>query len=407
MIELAQARTLVRNSLAECTPAVERVPLEAALGRYLADDLRAPGNVPGFVHAAMDGYAVRASDLHAAGVTRLQVAATVLAGGAAAPAIDAGECVRIMTGAPLPAGADTVVIREHTSVDAADVLIQPGSAAGANVRAADDDFSAGTLALRAGSRLDAAALGVLASFGFAAVAVRAQLRVAVLVTGDELVAPGLPLGFGQRYDSNRSLLTGLLREHGALITDARQVADDPQAIEGALRDCALRADLLLTTGGASAGDADFLPTLLARIGRQVFWKVAMRPGMPVLFGHLDGVPLFGLPGNPVSVFATFVALVRPAIAQLMGAPMIDPPPVHARLTQMLHKRHTRLEFRRARLLAADDGVLHAEINPSTSSGALRSVIEADALVELAAPARDYAVGDLVSAHRIRSGQWLS
>ncbi len=406
MIELAEARMLVRSTLADSGSAVERVPLEAAHGRYLAEELRAPTDIPGFVHAAMDGYAVRASDLHATDATRLRLVGTLLAGGAAVPAVGAGECVRIMTGAPVPVGADTVIVREHSSVDGAEVVLQPGTAAGANLRPADDDFAAGALALAVGTRLDAAALGVIASFGHAGVAVRARLRIAILVTGDELVEPGRPLGFGQRYDSNRTLLAGLVHELGAVISEARRVVDDSHAIEQALREMAPHADLLLTTGGASAGDADFLPALLARIGRQVFWKVAMRPGMPVLFGVFDGVPLFGLPGNPVSVFATFFALVRPAIAQLTAAPSIDPPPVHARLAEPLGKRHQRLEFRRARLRADADGTLYAHVHPSTSSGALRSVVEADALVELAAPARDYLRGDLVPVHRIRNAPYL-
>jgi molybdopterin molybdotransferase len=406
MIELAQARMLVRGSLAQSGVAVERVPLASAHGRYLAQELRAPADVPGFANAAMDGYAVRASDLHTTGATRLRIVATLMAGGAAVPAVGAGECVRIMTGAPVPVGADTVVVREHASVEGAEVVVQPGTAVGANLRPADDDFAAGALALPAGARLDAAALGVIASFGHATVAVRTRLRVAILVTGDELVEPGLPLAFGQRYNSNRSLLGGLVHELGAVVSDSRRVVDDPHAIEHVLRDMAPHADLLLTTGGASAGDADFLPALLARIGKRVFWKVAMRPGMPVLFGVVEGLPMFGLPGNPVSVLATFFALVRPAIAQLTGAPAIDPPPIHARLVEPLGKGHQRLEFRRARLQAGDDGMLYVRVHPTTSSGALRSVLEADALVELAAPAREYLRGDLVPVHRIRSVECL-
>jgi molybdopterin molybdotransferase len=398
MIDLDAARRAIAARIPAAAAPDETVSLDAARGRVLAQAVAAPRDIPGFAHAAMDGYAVRAADLDAAVPTRLRLRGVLLAGAGEAGPLGAGECLRTMTGAPLPAGADTVVIRENARETDGVVELAAGTAPGANVRAADDDFGAGMPALAAGDVLDAAALGVLASFGFDRVLVRARPRVAVLVTGDELVPPGRLLGPGQRHDSNRALLAALLEQHGAAPRVSSVLGDDETLLEGALREAAAGADFVLTTGGASAGDADFLPSILARIGERVFWKVAMRPGMPAFFGFIGGTPVFGLPGNPVSVFASFHALVRPALARWLGAPALDPPPLPARLEGEVDKRHARLEFRRARLRVDGEGVLRVAVHPSTSSGALRSVLESDALAEFAAPPRRWQAGELVPVH---------
>ena len=405
MIDLDAARRAIADRIPAAAAPVETVPLDASRGRVLAHAIAAPRDVPGFAHAAMDGYALRAADLRADSPSRLRLRGVLLAGAGEASALAPGECLRIMTGAPMPAGADTVVIRENArEADDGMVELVPGTAPGANVRMADDDFAAGAPALAAGKVLDAAALGVLASFGFDAVPVRARPRVAVLVTGDELVPPGRPLGPGQRHDSNRTLLSALLADLGALPRDTAALGDDEALLEAALRAAAADADFVVTTGGASAGDADFLPSILARIGERVFWKVAMRPGMPAFFGFVGGTPVFGLPGNPVSVFATCHALLRPALARWLGAPALDPPPLVARLEGEVDKRHARLEFRRARLRVDADGVLRVAVHPSTSSGALRSVLESDALAEFAAPPRRWLDGERVPVHPL--SRWL-
>lgn len=401
MIELGSARAAIVARIAAAAAPVETVQLDDALGRVLAGPLAAPRDIPGFAHAAMDGYAARGADLSAGASTRLRVRGVLLAGAGVGPAIGPGECLRIMTGAPLPAGADTVVIRENARESDGVVELGPGTSPGANVRPADDDFAAGAPALAAGEVLDATALGVLASFGLPTVAVRARPRVVVLVSGDELEPPGVDLHPGQRYDSNRHLLPALLAQAGARVVAARRVGDDEAALEHALREAAAAADFVLTTGGASAGDADRLPALLARIGERVFWKVAIKPGMPAFFGVVGATPVFGLPGNPVSVFATFLALVRPALSRWLGAPALDPPGVRARLEAAVDKRHSRLEFRRARLRVDEAGVLRVAVHPSTSSGALRSVLESDALAEFDAPPRTWAAGECVTVHRVR------
>jgi molybdopterin molybdotransferase len=401
MIDLDAARGAIQQRIVHAAAPVEQVLLADALGRVLAATIVAPRDIPGFAHAAMDGYALRATDLCADAPTRLRVQGVLLAGAGTAAPLASGACLRIMTGAPLPEGADTVAIREHANEAGGIVEIAAGTAAGANVRAADDDFPAGSLALRAGDIVDAPALGVLASFGIAQVAVRARPRIAVLVTGDELVPPGAIAGPGQRHDSNRSMLPALAASCGAVAVMALHLRDDEAALAQALRAAASAADFVLATGGASAGDADFLPALVARLGERVFWKVAMRPGMPALFGIVDGTPVFGLPGNPVSVFATFHALVRPALARWLGAPALDPPPLAARLLQGVDKRHARREFRRACLHRDADAVLRVDVHPSTSSGALRSVLESDALAEFAAPPRRWEAGELVPVHVLR------
>jgi molybdopterin molybdotransferase len=398
MIELATARAAILQRIAAGSLPTESLPLAAALGRVSARAIAAPGDVPGFAHSAMDGYALRAADLDPVAPTRLALRAVLLAGAGEGPALGPGDCVRIMTGAPMPPGADTVVIRENAREEDGVVVLDPGMPGGSNVRAADDDFARGDPAIAAGELLGPAALAVLASFGQAFVDVRRRPRIGMLVTGDELVAPGGVLAFGQRHDSNRTLLDALARVHGASVARALTVGDDETALETALRELSVEADLVITSGGASAGDADFLPAILARIGEVVFWKVAMKPGMPAFLGLVCGTPVFGLPGNPVSVFATFIALVRPALAQLCGAAALDPPALSARLDGGVAKRHGRLELRRGRLRIDAHGVLRVALHPSVSSGALRSVLESDVLVELAAGTREWRDDEIVPVH---------
>jgi len=396
MHDFHAARALVRATLADRALDTERLTVASARGRVLAAPLAAARDLPGFVHSAMDGYAFDGAALGADGEAGFRLVGTMLAGTARPSTIVAGECVRIATGAPLPAGADTVAMQENCEVDGEQVRVRATSA-GANVRQADDDYRAGDALLAAGAILSPAALSTLAAFGLVDVAVRRRARVGVLVTGDELVAPPAEPGYGQRYDSNGTLLCTLLAQHGA---EARHVhvRDDPVligiALDALLDDC----DLVLSTGGASVGLADHLPTLAAARGEVLFHKVRMRPGMPVLFAHCRGRPYFALPGNPASVFATFVAFVRPALAALSLAPALDPPPHPVRLVQAIAKRHARLELRRAHLSWSGDGVRLALPHPVLSSGALRSVVESDALIELAAERERFEPDTVVPAY---------
>jgi len=372
------------------------VALDAALGRVLAGDLGSPADVPGFRNSAMDGYALHGADLDGSAPARLRLAGAMLAGRAQPMTLRRGDCARITTGAPLPDGADTVAIQEHCRV-AGDVVEVSDTAPGANVRAADDDYAAGTLAVARGTRLGAAQLGVASAFGLAQLEVCRRPRVTALVTGDELVSAPAPLGYGQRYDSNAALLAALCTEHGAIVRVLR-AGDDIEAIASLLLEAAAGSDLLITTGGASVGEADHLPEIARRHGHVVFHKLRLRPGMPALFGAIADTPLFALPGNPASVYATFVALVRPALAEFCACAALDPAPFEVQLAALVQKRHTRLELRRGRLERGAGGVLRAHPHAVLSSGALRSLCESDVLIELAADRSRFDAGSVLPAY---------
>lgn len=381
-----------------CAPrrlASERIELDHALGRVLARDVTAPFDLPPFANSAMDGYALRGDELPAHGERRFRVAGSVLAGAAAAPRFGAGECVRITTGAPLPADADTVVIKENVAVDGDSIVIRGGEKAGANVRPAGEDYRRGDVALHAGDMLTPARLGVLASCGFTHADVARRPRVALFVTGDELLPPEQPLGFGQIHDSNRYSLGGLLRSLGIEPVCAAHLRDDPATLRAALRDAGERCDVIVSSGGVSAGEADFMPALVAELGKVHFWKVRMKPGMPVLCGEIGNALVFALPGNPVSTIATFLAFVQPALLALQGAARAGTRRWKARLAAPLAKKHDRLEFLRARVEWRDDGALWATPLRKQGSGMLRGVAEADALIVIAETAHELAAGTVV------------
>lgn len=358
----------------------ELVALESALGRILAEDLAAPHDQPPFENSAMDGFALRGDELPRDGERRFRLVGQVFAGAAAVPQCAEGECVRVTTGAPLPRGTDSVVIKENVRVEGDAVVVGAGEIASANVRPAGEDYRAGEIALRAGDRLTPARIGVLASLGYARVRVARAPRVALFVTGDELVPLSQPLGFGQIHDSNRYSLGALLRRCGAEADPVGHLRDDPAALRAALRDAGERCDLILSSGGVSAGEADFLPGLVAELGKVHFWKVRMKPGMPVLCGEIGRALVFALPGNPVSTIATFLAFVAPALAALQGAAEPRARTWHARLAAPLAKEHDRAEFLRASLQSRDDGTLWATPLRKQGSGMLRGVAEADALI---------------------------
>lgn len=375
--------------------ATELVPLSMAAGRIAAQAVQAPFAVPGFASSAMDGYAVRGSELPSTGERSFRVAAQVLAGDTRTLVLAAGEAAAIMTGAPLPAGADTVVIQEHARRDGDIVWLPAGSPPGANVRDADDDCAEGAPVLAAGTVLTPARLAVLAGFGFERAAVARKPRVAVLATGDELVAAGVPRAFGQRYDSNGVLLAALAAEAGGEIVARERVGDDPSALEQALGQLSAQADIVLTSGGVSAGVADHLPAVLASLGEVLFWKVRMKPGMPVLCARLGGALTFALPGNPVSAAVTFQTLARPALETMLGRTQPSGLRGMARLAMPWSKKHARLEFLRARLRIDDAGGLWALPHPRQGSGTLSVLADSDVLVLLPEGERDYAEGDRV------------
>ncbi len=398
-ISVDEARRRVLDLAAAHRVAPERVALHEAAMRVLAEDVVAARDLPPFVNSAMDGFAVRGDDLPTAGERRLRIVGTRYAGDGQAAVLEAGECLRITTGAALPRGADTVVIKERVRVDGDELVVGEGQVAGANVRAAGEDYRAGEIALRAGQRLGAGRLGVLASLGHAEVQVAARPRVVVLTTGDELVAPGMPLGPAQIHNSNGYSIAAMVAEAGAANIDSmppfRHVGDDRVALRDGLLAAAAVADVVVSSGGVSAGELDLLPDLLAGIGRIHFWKLRMRPGMPVLCGAIGRTLVFGLPGNPVSGIATFHALVRPVLRAMQGADDAAGERLHARLAAPIGKRHDRTEFVRARRESLADGSITVRAVARQGSGMLRGIVEADCLVVVPESMTDPAAGTLV------------
>ena len=366
----------------------ETVTLRQALGRVLADDIVAPLSVPPFDNSAVDGYAVRGDDLAADGEKRLAIVDRVTAGHAATHALDAGEAIRIFTGAPMPAGADTVFMQEDCRVDGGAVIVPPGLKRGANRRLAGEDLKKGAVAAPAGQRIAAQHVALAAALGLTKLSVRRRVRVALFSTGDEIVEPGSVLPRAALYDSNRYLLAGLLAHFNADITDLGILHDDPHELKRALSAAAADHDLVLTSGGVSAGEADHVRAAIEGIGRLVFWRVAIKPGRPVAMAVLPSgksghsAAFVGLPGNPVAVFVTFVRVVRPLLLRLCGALPEPLVPMPARATFSYKKRKGRREYVRVALRRAADGAVEAVKYAQDGAGVLTSLTETDGLAEL-------------------------
>jgi molybdopterin molybdotransferase len=378
-----RARHLILD-LVEPVAGSERVAVRAALGRVLAEDVISPMNVPGHDNSAMDGYAMRFADLDAAGETMLRLAGTTFAGRAFDGRLGPGECVRIMTGGVIPDGADTVVIQEVVRAEGDGIVVPAGQRQGQNVRRAGEDLRAGSPAIRAGKLLRPAELGLIASLGLAEVTVRRRLRVAFFSTGDELASIGTPLKEGEVYDSNRYTLHGMLARLGCELVDLGVVRDDPAAIEAAFREAASRADAIVTSGGVSVGEADFIRDLMTQLGEVAFWKIAMRPGRPMAFGRIgsdaNAAWLFGLPGNPVAVMVTFYEFVRDALLKLAGVSPVEPlPRFRVTCTERLKKRPGRSEFQRG-ILFREGGEWKVRPTGAQGSGILRSMSEANCII---------------------------
>lgn len=364
----------------------ERVGTREALGRVLAEDIVPAINVPAHDNSAMDGWALRGADLQPDRDVTLNEVGTAFAGRPFQGEVKAGECVRIMTGAVMPRGADTVVIQEIAQREGERVVVPAGQKKGQNVRAAGEDIRAGVAALKAGSVVRAAELGLIASLGVADVSVKRRLRVAYFSTGDELTAIGRPLPEGGIYDSNRYTLHGMLAGLGMDVTDMGVVRDDPAKLEAAFRTAAANADAIITTGGVSVGEADFVRQLMGKLGEVLFWKIAMRPGRPMAFGRISAgrrAPfLFGLPGNPVAVMVTFHQFVREALLLLAGrsddgrAPLLPVQAAHA-----MRKVPGRTEFQRG-VVFREGGFWKARTTGQQGSGVLRSMSEANCYIVL-------------------------
>lgn len=401
-LSLDAARAAIAQALRPLTD-TETLPLAQALGRVLAADVISPIDVPAHDNSAMDGYAFRGSELQAQGPSRWRVqGATVLAGAPFTGTVAPGECVRIMTGAVMPEGLDTVVPQELCELQDGWVQIAPGVLrAGENRRRRGEDLRQGLPALKAGRLLRPADLGLVASLGLGQLTVVRRLRVALFSTGDELRSPGQTLDSGCIYDSNRYSLMGALQRLGVEIIDLGLVADDPQALQATLDQALAQADVVLTSGGVSVGDADHTRDLLASRGEVAFWKVAMRPGRPFAFGPLRAPEgrqawLFALPGNPVAALVTFYALVREALQTLAGANAEPLPSLRARSAAAIRKRPGRTEFQRGVVSPDPQGGWQVALTGAQGAGILSSMTQANALVVLGHEQASVAAGDDVA-----------
>ena len=372
---------------------VESVGLDAADGRVLAEGVTSPVDLPPFDNAAVDGYAVCLADLDGAAVP---VAGRIAAGAPATDALAPGTAWRIFTGAALPPRADTVFMQEDVRIDEQGRLRLPaGLRRGANTRPRGEDVARGSAALPAGRRLRPQDLALAAALGVPRLTVRAAIRVALFSTGDELVEPGAPTGPAQRHDSNRVLLAALARRAGGVVTDFGILPDRRDAIEAALCAAAQGHDLILTSGGVSAGEEDHVRAAVEAVGRLVFWRLAIKPGRPVAMGAVGGVPFIGLPGNPVAAFVTFAHIARPLIAALSGAPVRTPAASKVQAAFSYRKKAGRREYVRVRVVAGADGTLQAHKHGVEGAGILTSLTETDGLAELAEPVTAVTPGDSV------------
>jgi molybdopterin molybdotransferase len=391
------ARALIRQFLAPVS-ATERAHVRQALDRVLAVDVVSPLDVPGHDNSAMDGWAVRFADLAPDAQTTLLRAGESFAGKPFAGAIGSGQAVRIFTGGVMPQGADTVVMQERATEIEGGVKIAAGAVtkAGQNRRFAGEDLKRGAVVFRAGQRVRPAELGMIASLGINEVTVFRRLRVAFFSTGDELVSIGRPLGEGEIYDSNRYTLHGMLTRLGCELIDMGVVRDVPEALERAFATAAANADVVITSGGVSVGEADFVKQLLDKLGEVLFWKIAMKPGRPLAYGRIGNAHFFGLPGNPVSVMVTFYQFVRDALLILQGQRDVAGVPMFkAALSAPIRKAPGRTEFQRGILAPDGAGGWSVRTTGDQGSGILSSMSQANCFIVLPAECGNVAAGEAV------------
>ena len=385
MTSVARAREFILSRVVPVSGGDERVSLSDAAGRILADDVSAPFNVPGHDNSAMDGFACRVADLSADSESALKVAGDAFAGSPFAGTFASGECVKIMTGAVLPQGADIVIPKEETRpAENGAVVVRPGTRKPeTNIRRAGEDLRKGSPALSAGTLLGASEVGLLGSLGFGDAPVKRKLRVAHFSTGDELRSAGEKLKEGEVYDSNRRTIGAMLARMGAEAMDMGVVRDDRAQLSAAFDEAAESADAIVTSGGASVGDADFVRDILAERGEALFWKVAMRPGRPLAFGKVGGADFFGLPGNPVSVMVCFCQFVRDALWKRAGRTGDFAVPMFSAVAgESLRKAPGRMEFQRGMLTRDADGEWRVFSTGDQGSGILSSMTRANCFVVL-------------------------
>ena len=394
-MSVEKARSHIRSFLQPVT-AVERLSIRAALGRVLAEEVISPVNVPQHDNSAMDGYAVKFDDLRQDAEVMLKVIGTAFAGKPFDGNVGPMQAVRIMTGAVIPRGADTVIQQERAKASGDKVAVAPVTKKGTNTRGAGEDLRQGEPALKRGQPLRPAEIGLLASLGIGEISVYRRLRVAFFSTGDELVPVGSPLGAGQIYDSNRYTIYGMLTRLGCDVLDMGVIRDDPEAVERAFDEAAQATDVVITSGGVSVGEADYVKQILERLGEVLFWKIAMKPGRPLAYGRIGRAHFFGLPGNPVAVMVTFYQFVRDALLYLQGQVTVAPlPTLKLTCTSAIKKAPGRTEFQRGILARAADGQWTVRTTGDQGSGILSSMSQADCFIVLPTDAGNLPAGALV------------
>lgn len=388
-MSVAQARAFIQQFLNPVTE-TETLPVRESLGRVLATDIVSPSNVPNHNNSAMDGFAFKFSD----NLKSLKVIGTAFAGKPFTGAVNAGECVKIMTGAVIPAGADTVVMQERIAVKSDRITLLDNPKLGTNIRLVGEDLKLGQTVLAKGHVMKPADLGLVASLGVGDVSVYCQLKVAFFSTGDELIGIGQPLEEGQIYDSNRYTLFGMLSRLDVALSDLGNVPDDPKLLETTLSEAAQNNDVVITSGGVSVGEADYMKALLAKHGQVLFWKINMKPGRPLAYGKVSNAHYFGLPGNPVSAMVTFYQFVREALLVLQGATPKPLPMFMVECTEPIKKATGRTEFQRG-VLYDDAGIWKVKPTGSQGSGILSSMSAANCFIVLDEAIGNCAAGELV------------
>ncbi len=400
-LSLEDALDRLRDTLQSRVLLAGPLALDEALGGVLADDLRAPIDLPPFDNSAMDGYAYAGAELTPTGGHQLPLDGRTLAGETADHLLP-GHARRITTGAPMPLGADSVIVQEQVLLDDQSICFDQLPVLGSNIRRQGEDLQRDALVFAQGTRLGPLQIGLLAALGMATVQVHRKPRVAIISTGDELIEPGAQRRGGQIYDSNRFLLVSLLNRLGADVVMATTCGDRRDRLLRTLEAATSVSDLVITSGGVSVGDADLLPELVASVGTIHFHGLNLKPGRPVLYGEIDGTPLFGLPGNPVSVLVTCLKLVRPALDLLAGTPIRPPLQMAAQLETPLNKRHDRREYQRGRMIQGASGKLWVRPISGQGSHQLASLREADCLIVLPDGPQSYAAGDTITVEPLLS-----
>ena len=394
-ITVDEARIKIHEDISPLT-GKEKISLRSCLNRVLAEDILSPIEVPSHTNSAMDGYAIAGTDLPENSVESFDIIGTAFAGTLFAETCRSGQVVRIMTGAVIPAGCDTVIMQEHVEVaDKTTVKIGEGHRTGQNVRQAGEDIAIGSTVIETGRRITPADLGILASLGISEMHVFRRPRVAFFSTGDELRSVGETLGEGDIYDSNRYTLYGMLKRLDVEILDMGVIRDDPESLKQAFLMAADMADIIITSGGVSVGEADYIKTILEELGDVGFWKIGMKPGRPLTFGKINNAQFFGLPGNPVSVMVTFYQFVQPALHYLASGKTRYPVTIQATCTSSLRKRPGRFEFQRGIYEQGENGELTVRKTGQQGSGILTSMSHANCFILLPVEATRIEPGEMV------------